>query len=400
MPLDPDDLHTPLGLSSDAGRRNFAPSVRVLLAATLIGAGVGAISYLAGDADHAGEPFARAEIAAAAPQSVGAIAKATPEKGGQDDAAQSARGLAMTGPEIEGDSGVTVVRPGGGSAPGALVIQVPGAPATVKLAAAPDPRLIERGEFGPLPRIGTDGARPAQVYARPAPAAAKGRPRIALVIGGLGLNDQTTAGAMSKLPGEVSLAFAPYGANLRAQTVKAREAGHEILLQMPMEPFDYPQNNPGPQTLTTDAGAAQNLERLHWVMARTSGFVGIENFLGARFTADEAAVTPILKDLADRGLVFLDDGSSARSIAPAIGASLHLPVQRADMVIDAAPNAAMIDAALERLEAMAREKGLACASGSALPVTIERLSHWAATLSERGIDLVPVTATLNLRGKS
>jgi uncharacterized protein len=166
-----------------------------------------------------------------------------------------------------------------------------------------------------------------------------------------------------------------------------------------MEPFDFPQTNPGAQTLTLDASATQNLERLHWVLTRAAGFVGVENFLGARFTADEGAVTPILKDLAERGLIFVDDGSSARSIAPAIAASLNLAVRRADIVIDASPNATAIDAALSQLEALARDKGVAAASGSALPITIERLAHWAAGLAERGIDLVPVTATVSPRGK-
>ncbi len=389
----------PLGLPEPGGRR-FRRGAAPLLAAVLVGASVGALRFLANGADHAGEPFATAEIASAAPQSTSSIAKAEPASAGPDEAAPSPRKLTFSGPEIEGDSGVTVIRPGGGSAPGAMVIRIPDAVGPVQLAAAPDPRLVERGKFGPLPRIGSDGALPAQVYARPSPAATKGRPRIALIVGGLGLNDQTTMTAIGKLPGEVSLAFAPYGAVLKAQAAKAREAGHEILLQMPMEPFDYPQDNPGPQTLTTDAGAVPNLERLHWVMGRASGFVGIENFLGARFTADEAALTPILKDLADRGLIFLDDGSSARSLAPAIGASLRLPVARADVVIDATPNAAAIDAALERLESLARQKGLASASGSALPITLERLSRWAAGLKERGIDLVPVTATLSLKAKS
>jgi len=394
LPIQPYDLDKPGGASPR--RRGGAPGARALATMALIGIGIGAVGYLAGEADHAGEPFARVDIAPADPQSVGSIAK--DGRNPQEEA--PAQRLASTGPEIEADSGVTVVRPGGGSAPGALVIRIPDNIGPIKLATAPDPRLVERTELGPLPRIGVDGARPAQVYARPVPAAAKGRPRIALVIGGLGLSDQTTASAVTGLPGEVSLAFAPYGASLKAQAAKAREAGHEILLQMPMEPFDYPRNNPGPQTLTTDAAAAQNLERLHWAMGRASGFVGIVNFLGARFTADEAALTPILQDLAERGLIFVDDGSSARSIAPAIAASLRLPVRRADIVIDAAPDAAAIDSALGRLEQLARDKGLASASGSALPVTIERLSRWATGLAERGIDLVPVTATVNLKGRS
>jgi uncharacterized protein len=392
LSIEPDDLHKPLGLSTDRSRGSFAPSLRALAATALIGAGMGAIAFLAGGADHAGEPFATASIQPAAPRGAEPAVK-------RDETAEPSERAAATGSEIEQESGVTVVRPDGGSAPGALVIRIPDAPGSVKLAAAPDPRLVERGEFGPLPRIGADGARPAQVYARPAIPATKGRPRIALVIGGLGLNDQTTMGAITKLPGEVSLAFAPYGANLKAQAARARESGHEILLQMPMEPLDYAQNDPGPRTLTTDAGSARNLERLRWAMSRASGFVGVENFLGARFTADEAALTPVLKEIAERGLVFVDDGSSARSIASLVGASLDLPMRRADVVIDAVPEPAMIDKALQRLEALARENGSASASGSALPITIERLSHWTEGLGQRGIDLVPITSTLRLKGR-
>jgi polysaccharide deacetylase 2 family uncharacterized protein YibQ len=393
LSIELDDLHRPLGLSTERSRRKFAPNARALAAVALIGAGMGAITFLAGGADHAGEPFATASIAPAESPGAGATGV-----GASDDSREGADRDVATGSQVEQESGVNVLRSGGGSTPDALVIRVPDAPGPVKLAASPDPRLVERSDFGPLPRIAADGARPAQVYARPAMPVAKGRPRIALVLGGLGLNDQTTASATAKLPGEVSLAFAPYGEHLKAQAAKAREAGHEILLQMPMEPFDYAQDNPGPQTLTIDAGGARNLERLHWVMARATGFVGIENFLGARFTADEAALTPILQDLAGRGLIFVDDGSSARSIASLIGTSLKLPVRRADIVIDAVPQPEMIDKALQRLEALARQNGLATASASAMPVTVERLSRWTQGLGERGIDLVPVTSTLKLKG--
>jgi hypothetical protein len=162
LPFEPDDLHKPLGLVNDRARERFAPNARALGAAALVGAVIGALSFLAGEAEHAGEPFAQAKIASAAPESVGAIAK-DGQKGGPEDTAQPAQRVASTGPEVESDSGVTVIRQGGGSAPGALVIRVPDAPASIKLAAAPDPRLVERGEFGPLPRRGAAGARPAQV---------------------------------------------------------------------------------------------------------------------------------------------------------------------------------------------------------------------------------------------
>ncbi|MBV8450631.1 MAG: divergent polysaccharide deacetylase family protein, partial [Hyphomicrobiales bacterium] len=267
MLTEPDDLHKPLGLSANRGRAGLAARLRALGGAALIGVGIAALTFLAGEAEHAGEPFATASIEPAPPADEGAA-------GGTDAAARTENGepatMRATGAEVEADSGVSVVRPDGASTPDAMVIRIPDA-LGAKLAAAPDPRLVERSDFGPLPRIGPDGARPAQVYARPAPSPAKGRPRIALIVGGLGLNEQTTSRAITKLPGEISLAFAPYGTNLKAQAAKAREAGHEIFLQMPMESFDYAQNNPGPQTLTVDAGAARNLEHLHWGLARAPG---------------------------------------------------------------------------------------------------------------------------------
>ena len=148
MSIEPDDLHKPLGLATDRGGWSFAPSVRALAAATLIGAGIGTLTFLAGDADHAGEPFATASIKPAEPQA----AAGEPQVEQKGDSFESA-----TASELEAESGVAVVRSGGGSAPGALVIRIPDPPGSVKLAAAPDPRLVERSEFGQLPRVGADG---------------------------------------------------------------------------------------------------------------------------------------------------------------------------------------------------------------------------------------------------
>ena len=202
---------------------------------------------------------------------------------------------------IERQSGVKIIRPGGGSAPGALIIDVAKA-LNEGLAAAPDPRLIEPTRYGPIPRIGADGARPAEIYARPA-CTLPGLPRIALLVGGMGLSPRATEAAIASLPGEVTLGFAPYGADLARQTALAREAGHELVLEIPMEPFDFPHDNPGPHTLVTDAGKASNSDNLSWLMSRFAGYAGVANFLGGKFTADEKALTPVLREIADARIV-------------------------------------------------------------------------------------------------
>jgi polysaccharide deacetylase 2 family uncharacterized protein YibQ len=212
------------------------------------------------------------------------------------------------------------------------------------------------------------------------------------VITGLGVSASGTADAINKLPGPITFAFAPYGVDLERVAGKARGLGHELLLQVPMEPFDYPENDPGPQTLTTSLSPEQNIERLQWAMSRFQGYVGVSNYMGARFTASEASFLPIIREISKRGLIFVDDGSSPRSLASQIAGGSSLAFAKSNLVLDTVPSAVEIDRALVRLEGMARENGMAVAFAAALPVTIERIAIWARTAENRGFTLAPITA--------
>jgi hypothetical protein len=258
-----------------------------------------------------------------------------------------------------------------------------------------DPRLSEPSRHGPLPKIAPDGTRPSEAFARPLkPAAgAKGNePRIAIVIGGLGIGANTTADALTKLPGTVTLAFAPYGSDLERQVARARQNGHEVMLQIPMEPPDFPDNDPGPHTLLTSNDTGQNIDRLHWLMSRFQGYIGIVNAMGGRFTASEQGMAPVLREVATRGLVYLDDGSSPRSLAGQIAGANNVAFAKADIVIDQVPTPADIDRALGRLETIARARGSAVGFAGALPVSIDRIARWIKAAESRGIQMVPITA--------
>jgi polysaccharide deacetylase 2 family uncharacterized protein YibQ len=189
----------------------------------------------------------------------------------------------------------------------------------------------------------------------------------------------------------VTLAFAPYGTELERSVAQAREGGHEVMLQVPMEPFDYPENNPGPHTLTARAKPQENLDRLHWLMGRFTGYTGLVTFMGAKLTADEAAITPILREAAGRGLLVLDDGSSSRSVIRT-GATAQVPTLRAQAVVDAVARPDAIDRELARLEETARSRGFAIGTASALPMSVDRIARWAQALETKGIELVPVSA--------
>lgn len=271
-----------------------------------------------------------------------------------------------------------------------VVIHDPNADAPVQLAALPEPDLVEKTDQGLLPRIAPNGVRPLEAYARPGisnPADV----RVAIVVGGVGIDKDGTRHAIADLPGAITLAFAPYGDNLAAETAAARSAGHELLLQVPLEPFNYPQTNPGTNTLTNNATPDENLSRLHWFMGRITNYVGVVNYMGARFTSDIGPLAPVMRDIGERGLMYLDDGSSARSRAAEV-AGTTTPFVRADLVLDADLSAAAIDDRLNQLRAIAHERGYAVATATAFPITIERLAAFAKTASGKGVTLVPVSA--------
>jgi polysaccharide deacetylase 2 family uncharacterized protein YibQ len=259
---------------------------------------------------------------------------------------------------------------------------------------APIAAVTEETESGPLPRISARGRKPFDAYSQVTPLAvsSSGRPKIAIVLGGMGLNARLTAAAIKELPGDITFGFAPYGENLQEQVNRARARGHEILLQLPMEPVGFPASNPGPHTLQSEVTTEENLASLHWHMSRFAGYSGVTNYMGARLLVSEAALTPVMREMKDRGLVYLEDATVNLTLSPKVGEALRLPMRRASTVIDAEPTAPAIAAALERLEQEATATGFAIGTGSGLKVTIETVAEWAKTLQERGILLVPVSA--------
>ncbi len=245
--------------------------------------------------------------------------------------------------------------------------------------------LTEDGPFGPLPRIGQDGRRPFLAYAHPFNFEDP-RPKVAVLVLGLGLQAELTETAL-RLPGEISLQFTPYAANLAAAFERARRAGHEVLLDLPMEPLDDRVSDPGPQTLRSDNSTAENLKRLSWVLARAPGYVAVAGG-GARFAASPAA-PPVLDVLAQRGLAMIEVGSGEL----AAGArTVGLPYASVATAIDADPSSVAIDHALAALEAEALRRGSALGVVEGYPVSLERLRLWAATLEDKGLALAPVSA--------
>jgi polysaccharide deacetylase 2 family uncharacterized protein YibQ len=261
-------------------------------------------------------------------------------------------------------------------------------------AAAPPPPAKTAAVAPRLPSA-LEAAQPAWLrYSRPFDANDR-RPRVAIVISELGLSSAATTASIQQTPPDVSLAFSPYADNLERWIGLARAAGHEVLLNLPMEPINFPANDPGPRALLTSLSAQQNLERLDWVLGRIDGYVGVTNHMGSRFTTMSDALKPVLAAINGRGLMFVDSRASARSIAAKMASDIGLPRAINDRQIDQEASRPAIDGRLAEIERIARETGSAVAMAQPYPVTLERLNAWLATLETKGLVLAPVTAIAN-----
>ena len=299
-------------------------------------------------------------------------------------------GQDMAAPGMSAGGQAVITLPQGGRVEGAAAEALrpsaaPARPLGPPLAVAPFAGLTQPGPGGPLPVIGKDGKTPFTAYARPF--TGNGKPRVALVVGGLGLNATATKAAIERLPPEITLSFVPYADGLQAWVNQARAAGHEVILEMPMEPLDYPNNDPGPYTLMAQGQPQETTRRLEWLLSRAAGYFAVTNYLGGRFLQTEAAMSSFTAALKGRGVGFYDDGS-----ARGRNTSAGVPRASADTIVDQDLSSDSIDRQLTALEATALSKGQALGVGFAYPVTVGQVARWAAGLANRGYQLAPASA--------
>jgi uncharacterized protein len=393
-----DDLAAPLGQGPKGHQRSIKiAAARFIAGALALFLAVFAVWTVVSDDPLGGEPRAvvpaNIQIAAKAPAALPQTAEVT----GSIQNGQPAPATPPAQPAAPANTMTVTIIDGKTGAKQEVTVPLRGV-----AAAAAEPglyqKLLETSPYGPIPKIAADGTRPADAFAQPVhPIAGKpDAPRIAVIVGGLGLNRGTTTDAIGKLPAAVTLGFMPNGNDVASIAAKARGGGHELLLQVPMEASDNGDHDSGSQTLLTSLTPEQNIDRFYRLMSRLQGYVGIINAMGARFTASEQSLAPVLNETAKRGLDFVDDGSNPASVAGRIAAADKLPFARAEVTIDSSPAPDDIDRALGRLEAAARQHGIAVGFASR-PASIDRIAQWAKTAADRGLLLVPISAAVTVK---
>lgn len=266
--------------------------------------------------------------------------------------------------------------------------QVPTAPKADRVETAP--RLAIPASLPKLP----PGA-PAWLANALPPPAINGRPMIAVVIDDMGVDRKRTSQVVA-LPGPLTASFLIYAPDLKAQARAAHAAGKELMVHMPMEPEDA-SIDAGPGVLKTSMDAATLRARFLAGLDSFGGYVGVNNHMGSRFTADAAGMRPVMEVLRERGLFWLDSRTTGRPAGPAIADALKVPYIERNIFLDHFNNVDGVRAQLAKLEQAARSHGYAIGIGHPKDHTIQALKEWLPTLEKKGLVLVPASAVVRLR---
>lgn len=224
---------------------------------------------------------------------------------------------------------------------------------------------------------------------------AKTVPMVTIVIDDAGVDRIRTARAVA-LPGPLTISYLTYASELARQTAIAREAGHELLVHVAMEPTNQ-SVDPGPRVLRTNFDAQELLLRLRWGLSQFTGYVGINNHMGSRFTSDSKGMRIVLSELKSRGLLFLDSRTSKQTVGGQIAYELDVPFVERNVFLDHDPNIEVVNRQLQLVEREARRHGYAVAIGHPRDATLDALDDWLPTISEKGIHLVPISAIVARR---
>ncbi len=225
-------------------------------------------------------------------------------------------------------------------------------------------------------------------------------PRVAILLRGVGRNDRNSEFAVSSLPPAISMAVAPYVGSAQQWAAQARERGHEVIIQVPLEPSDYPNTDPGPETLLVSSTPTINASRLRTVLDRFSGYSGVTSYFGGKLLQSEAALRPFLEDIKSRGLIYISEPNASQALVRKLAGELGVLYGGADVVVDTYQTPEQIQKGLEELVGVARQKGSAIGLAYASRSSIEQLRIWSETVAEKGVTLVPVGVLAQTPGAS
>jgi hypothetical protein len=172
------------------------------------------------------------------------------------------------------------------------------------------------------------------------------------------------------------------------------EQHREIMLHLPMEPLKLPNGGDKDQLLTVRMTGKEVRERVEDLLSQIPNVVGVNNHMGSRFTQDRQRIVFVLEELKKRDLFFVDSLTISDSVAFEESRRLGLRSAKRDLFLDHVDRPQSISLQIERLIALAQEKGSAIAICHPRKNTVNALRKAVGEFGSHGIEVVPVSELL------
>ena len=222
------------------------------------------------------------------------------------------------------------------------------------------------------------------------------KPLIAILIDDMGVNSKMSNKVMAEIAKPITFSFLPYGNNIQKQVDKAKDFGHEIMLHLPWEPYSI-SANPGPNSLKTEDTKEEILENLNKNLNAFSGYDGINNHMGSKFSRYRNGIELVMSEIKERDLFFVDSMTDNKSIAGKIAKEYSVPTTHRNVFLDHIDSDEFVKHALQEVERIAEQEGTVVAIGHPKDATINALRKWLPDLEKRGFKVVTLQKVINER---
>ncbi|HET7875072.1 MAG TPA: divergent polysaccharide deacetylase family protein [Methylomirabilota bacterium] len=232
--------------------------------------------------------------------------------------------------------------------------------------------------------------RPAPPAEPPAAPAVGGR-RVAVIVDGLGQRREAFD-LLRELRRPLAVAVLPRQPLSQAIAREAGRSGMEVLLALPMEPYRYPEVNPGPGALLMSMKPEQIQRLVGEHLEALPVAVGLVPWMGSRMSEDRVRMRAVLEVLQARRLIFVDDYASSLSVAYDEARELGVRAVRRQVLVDGARGEAGDRARWDEVGGWAERRGEVVVIAHGQAATVRLLREYVPRWEARGIRLVPVSS--------
>ena len=214
--------------------------------------------------------------------------------------------------------------------------------------------------------------------------------RIGLLITGI-VNNSDILQKIESLPGEVSLGYSPYCMDITEHLTKIVAKGHDIYVQTPFEPENYPIDDPGYLGILRAQHNKGNMNRLNTILTKFDMIKGVYSEPSEKFTSYAEELKPILDEIKKNNLLFLYGNGVGNKIFDDLTTEKSIQVLYKNILVDQEVNDIAIKARLSELEKIATEKGFVIAYARPYPLTLSIILDWINSLDKKGISIAPIS---------